>query len=138
MEDLVIYTDGASRGNPGPAGYAVVVYRENKMIFKTAVSIGKTTNNVAEYLGCIAALIAGIRLRAQRVVIKTDSQLLQRQVNGDYRTKDEWLQRLGLIVRNLMACFDRVDIVHVPREENREADSLVAAEIERHGGGTLF
>ena len=89
-----------------------------------AVYLGEATNNVAETCALILALQAALQMGRARVLVRTDSELLARQVSGEYRIKDKSLQWLHALIRNLQEGFDSFEIRHVPREENRKADRL--------------
>ena len=122
---LKIEIDGAARGNPGPAGAGVVLSdSKGKRVKELAVYLGEATNNVAESCALILALQEALRLTGRRVSVSTDSQLLARQVTGEYRVKDKQLRWLHALIRNLTEAFDEFEIRHVPREENRAADRL--------------
>lgn len=95
-----------------------------KQVKELAVYLGETTNNVAESCALILALQEALHLGGRRVSVFTDSQLLARQVTGEYRVKDKQLQWLHALIRHLIASFDRFEIQHLPREENRAADRL--------------
>ena len=95
-----------------------------KRVKELAVYLGEATNNVAESCALILALQEALHLNSRRVSVSTDSQLLARQVTGEYRVKDKQLQWLHALIRHLMGAFDRFEIRHVPREENRPADRL--------------
>ncbi|MCM8756879.1 MAG: ribonuclease HI family protein, partial [Candidatus Omnitrophica bacterium] len=92
-----MFIDGVSKGNPGEAACAGVLYQEGEVRGQFSYFLGVTTNNVAEYFGFILGLVEAIRLGYKRVCIYTDSQLLVKQIQGDYQVKDEWLRRLHLI-----------------------------------------
>ena len=122
---LVIYVDGAAKGNPGPAAVAAVAcLPDNEILTSSARGIGRATNNVAEY----RALLEGIRLArdlgAREVVFRLDSELVVRQMNGEYRIKNEALKLLAAEAEAEAACFERCVYEKVPRESNREADRL--------------
>jgi ribonuclease HI len=122
---ITAFIDGGARGNPGPAGYGVhVVDDEGNVLAELYEGIGTATNNVAEYRGLIAALEWGVAHNHTRLHIKSDSQLLVRQVNGDYRVKHEGLLPLYRQARHLMARIGQVTLEHVRREQNQEADRL--------------
>ena len=122
---LVIYVDGASRGNPGPAAFGMVIRDDSGKAVKSAGQrIGSVTNNVAEYFGLIFALQEALMLRADEVEIRTDSELVAKQFSGEYKIKDTILKALSLIVKHLERGFKLVRVVHVPREENTDADGL--------------
>lgn len=121
---LTIYVDGVSKGNPGQAGFAFVIYEAGKVVRKSGGQIGVTTNNVAEYLAFIFALVEALPLQAEGITVCSDSLLLVKQLKGEYKVKDEWLKRLHLIARKLIGLYKALEIVHIDREENREADKL--------------
>lgn len=123
---LVIYTDGGARGNPGPAAIGVVVGSK-----KYGEYIGEATNNVAEYKAVIFALKKAKALIGKKkaadveLEVNMDSELVVRQLNGDYKILDENLQPLFVEVWNLRLDFGGIIFRHVPREKNKEADGLV-------------
>jgi ribonuclease HI len=120
-----MYSDGASRGNPGPASYGAVVFdAEGHERHRTSAAIGMTTNNVAEYRGLIAGLEAALALGARRVEVRMDSELLVRQAIGRYRVRSPGLIPLHRRVLALRSRFDEVVFRHVPREQNKLADAL--------------
>jgi ribonuclease HI len=128
---LMAYTDGASRGNPGPASYgAVVLDAEGGELRAISVAIGVETNNVAEYRGAIAAVEAALELGASALELRMDSQLIVRQLEGRYRVKNAGLKPLFLKLQALLEQLDEVAIRHVPREENRRADALANAALD--------
>ncbi len=118
-----IYSDGASSGNPGPAGIGAVVIVDGK---KETLSeyIGTTTNNVAEYTALIRALELAQKRGVREVEIFLDSELIVKQLNGQYRVKNKGLQPLYKRVKTLLSRFKVLGIRHIPREENKEADTL--------------
>jgi ribonuclease HI len=125
---LIVYADGAARGNPGPAGIgAVVTDQHGRVIEEIAEGIGPATNNVAEYRAAIAGLRAAADRGARTVLLRSDSRLLIEQLAGRFRVKKPTLQRLHEEARALMKQFDDVDLEHVPRELNAEADRLANA-----------
>ena len=129
--DLVIHCDGASRGNPGPAGAgAWLTDGDGTTVAEIAEGLGETTNNVAEYTAAILGLERAAELGARTVLLRSDSQLLVHQLTGRYRVKTEHLQPLFRRVRALAAGFDRVTFEHVPREANVEADRLANAGVD--------
>lgn len=128
---VLVYTDGAARGNPGPAGAgAIVTSPEGEVLAEVAEGLGETTNNVAEYTAAIRGLEAAAAVGAREVVLRTDSQLLVHQLSGRYRVRATHLQPLHQRVRALAAGFDRVRFEHVPRERNVEADRLANAGVD--------
>ena len=121
----IIYTDGACRGNPGPSGIGVVIRDEGHQIVETrAEFIGNVTNNVAEYTALSAGLQTAISRGFTEVSLRLDSQLVVRQVLGEYRVKDTRLELLHAWVMDLLSHFDRWEIAHVRRELNALADKL--------------
>lgn len=130
MKKAVIYTDGASSGNPGPAGIGAVIQINGD---KTTISeyIGKTTNNVAEYTALIKALQYTRQKKICSVEVYTDSELLVKQIHGIYRVKNEGLIPLYNEAISLLRSFDSFSIIHVPRERNKEADSLSKEAIKK-------
>ena len=131
---VVINTDGASQGNPGPAAIGATIKDEQgKVIATISQSIGRTTNNQAEYRAIIAALEKAIGLGARQVDIRSDSELVVRQINGRYRVKKASLRPLYLRVGQLLSQLEGFTIAHVPREQNTEADSLASVALRRPG-----
>jgi ribonuclease HI len=122
---MVAYIDGGSRGNPGPAGYGVRVEDgHGEAVAELHEALGIATNNVAEYRGLIAALTWATEHDVRSLEIRSDSQLLVRQMLGVYRVKNAGLLPLFQEARALMARIGRVQFTHVPRELNVEADRL--------------
>jgi ribonuclease HI len=122
---LIINTDGLSKGNPGTAAIGATIKDERgKMLATISKRIGITTNNVAEYQALIAALQKAIKLGGTQVVIRADSELMIRQLNGRYKIKSEGLKPLYIEVTQLLAKFETVSLKHIPREQNTEADKL--------------
>lgn len=120
---LQIFTDGASLGNPGPMGIGVVIYRDGIRVEELAEYIGNGTNNVAEYTAVIRALETAHALGDMEAHLKSDSQLLVRQLNGEYKVRDPKLRPLKRKVEDL--CYGiKVHFEHIPREHNSEADAL--------------
>jgi ribonuclease HI len=136
---VIIHTDGGARGNPGPAGAGVVIVdaADGQAIFEGGLFLGRATNNVAEYKGVIAALKAAGMLGARRVTLQSDSQLLVRQINGQYRVKNAGLRPLYQQAVELAGQFDSCEFRHVRREENTVADRLVnrAIDAKKHVEG---
>ena len=120
-----ILVDGASRGNPGPAAAGVrITDPEGLVLFEEGRALGRTTNNQAEYLALLIALREAAALRARRVHVRTDSQLLVRQMTGEYRVKNPALQDLHAEAGRLARGFEAFDIEWVNREESAAADRL--------------
>lgn len=117
--------DGASRGNPGPAAYAVLIRRPTgEVLGRVKKQIGQSTNNVAEYYALIAALDYAQAHRIGKLSVRSDSELLVRQITGHYRVKSLALRQLHERARRLAGSLDYFAIEHVPREANAEADRL--------------
>ena len=123
---ITIHIDGGSRGNPGPAGVGIVLdnAETKKPLCKAGYFIGKATNNVAEYTGLIRALEQAKRLKANSLDIYSDSQLMVRQIIGQYRVKSPDLKPLYNDAIALLNQFDQWEIQHIYREQNKEADEL--------------
>lgn len=122
---LTLYTDGAARGNPGPGGAAAVIRDPRKGTLATrAEYLGRVTNNVAEYSGLLLGLACARELGATSLDVRSDSELMIRQMRGEYRVRNPRLRALHTRARELERSFRSVRYVHVPRERNREADRL--------------
>ncbi len=129
---VIIYTDGGSRGNPGPAGIGVIFTDEKgKVIKEYGQKIGRATNNEAEYEAVIFALqkakllFGNKKAKTMEIEIRTDSEFLAKQLNGQYKILDSSIEQLFLKTWNLKIDFGRVVFKYIPRSENREADKLV-------------
>src|SRR5438876_8288119 len=121
---MTINIDGAARGNPGPAAYAYVITGEGHPVIEEAGCLGSATNNVAEYTALVKALQRAAQLGGSRVHVNSDSELLVKQMNGEYRVKNEQLKDLFAEAKELCRQFDLVTIRHVPRAQNSNADRL--------------
>jgi ribonuclease HI len=122
---LIINTDGASRGNPGPAAIGIVIKDEkNKVIGRVSKRIGFTTNNVAEYTAVITALKEVSKLNADEVTLFVDSELLCRQLKGLYQVKSSALKPYYIEIIDMVKKFKSFKVNHINREYNREADRL--------------
>ena len=123
---LFIYTDGGSRGNPGPAGIGVVILDSGKKKLKEIHKyIGEATNNVAEYSALICGLEEAFALNADEIVLHMDSELIVKQLNGEYRVKDERMKTLFAKAIKELKNFKAFEIKHIDRLKNKEADKLV-------------
>jgi ribonuclease HI len=120
----VVNVDGGSRGNPGPAGYGVRIERGDGSIVELKESLAVATNNVAEYNGLLAALRWAAAEGVTRLHVRADSELLVKQMKGEYRVKNPGLQPLYDEARRLIGKIGRVTFEHVRREFNKEADRL--------------
>jgi len=122
---IVVYIDGGARGNPGPAGYGVSIQTPDGAILEELHGgLGIATNNIAEYNGLLAALQWAVDHEVSRVHVRADSELLVKQMRGEYRVKNPGLQPLYVRARLLAAQLDDVKFEHVRRELNKEADRL--------------
>lgn len=130
MNELEIYIDGASKGNPGPSGIGVVICRDSQTIKNISSFIGNTTNNVAEYTALIYGLQQGLMLKVERIKINTDSQLLYRQLKKIYKIKNPNILGLYNQVQHLISAFQEVSFNHIPREKNRGADKLASQAVK--------
>jgi ribonuclease HI len=125
---LVINCDGASRGNPGSAGAGVVIAdAHGKTIGTRSVYLGRATNNFAEYSAAIVGLQEALSLGADDILLRADSELLVKQLRGEYRVRSATLAKLHAQARGLLGKFKRVRLEHIPREQNAAADELATA-----------
>jgi len=135
MEDVMkvkLHTDGASRGNPGEAGLGVIIYgAEGQKLLEVSEYLGFTTNNVAEYRALLRGLEEARNLGATEVEIFTDSELLARQINGQYKVKNSGLIPLYQKAKELLSQFAAAQVTHVRRELNKEADRLANLAIDQ-------
>jgi ribonuclease HI len=130
-EMLTIYTDGGARGNPGPAGIGAVAYdKEGNVVFEISEYIGETTNNQAEYRAAVRALEEAKKYKAKELFFYLDSELIVKQLNGEYKVKNKGLQPLFVKIYNGCLDFKKVEFKHVKRENNKEADKLVNKAID--------
>ena len=136
-ETATIHIDGASRGNPGPAAYAVVLARPGMPVVEEADTIGKATNNIAEYTALVEGLRLATELGVKKLSIFSDSELMVKQMKGEYRVKNPELLDLYNEAKRLAAGFEKIDITHVRREQNARADELGNAALDgkprKHG-----
>jgi ribonuclease HI len=120
-----LYSDGAARGNPGPAGAgAVIVSPEGHIVAKIGKFLGDSTNNVAEYMGLILGLRRAKAMGIKELDVLSDSELLVRQLSGQYAVKAEHLKPLHDEAAQLLKTFPEVSVRHIPREENAQADAM--------------
>jgi ribonuclease HI len=138
VEIVEVQCDGGSRGNPGPAAIGAVVLDAtvDPPVLLTSISecIGTATNNVAEYKAVIEALRAAREYEPRLIRVRADSQLVIRQLEGRYKVKNEGLRPLFQEAQELLTHFDEVDLEHVRRENNVDADALVNAALDAAGG----
>lgn len=130
--ELLVWSDGAARGNPGPAGIGGLAMSPcGQRLVELSEGIGIATNNVAEYTALIRVLELASTLGYTGIVIHSDSELLVKQLNGAYRVKSPALKPLASRARQLLKGYRRVKIVHVPRNRNRESDRLANLGVDR-------
>lgn len=134
---LIVHSDGGSRGNPGPAASSFVIELNSKVIKEDSFFLGVATNNVAEY----KAVFQAVKWLAEKhknfkfkgIFFYLDSELIVRQLNGDYKTKKEDLKILNIGIKNLLTQINKeFRFIHVPRGQNKRADKLVNEELDRN------
>jgi ribonuclease HI len=130
MSNLVAYVDGGSQGNPGPAGIGIVIAPPQGPRIRIAKHIGYQDNNVAEYVALLEALQYALALKATALHVYSDSQVMVRQMTGEYKCRSPRLYSLHWTCQKLARSFD-FSISHVPREENSEANRLVNSVVRR-------
>lgn len=129
---LISFSDGGARGNPGPAGIGAVLYNEkNEIIEELSRYLGETTNNQAEYRALIMALEKAQVLGATEMECYLDSELVVKQLNREYKVKNQDLAPLFLKVHNISLAFKKISFHHVPREKNSVADGLANRAMDR-------
>lgn len=128
----IVYADGASRGNPGPAAVGAAVFDDSgREVHAVSQRIGRGTNNEAEYRAAIAGLEASLALGAKDVELRMDSELVVRQLNMVYKVRNPALRRLFGRIKDLQWRFDSLQVKHVRREQNRRADQLANEALDR-------
>jgi len=133
-EKILVFTDGGARGNPGPAAAAFVVFKNNKVLFKSARFLGKATNNIAEYTAVSDALkwLLTHRFNNQKIFFRLDSELIVNQLTGVYRVKNPGLKKYYQEIKSLTSLFkEGVFYNHVLRKENSLADKLVNEALDK-------
>jgi ribonuclease HI len=129
----VVFSDGAAKGNPGPSGAGWLIRDpEGQVRTENGKFLGHGTNNEAEYQALTSALEAALALGAEAVRVHLDSELLVRQLNGQYRVKSDRLRKFYLQAQDLLRRFREYAIIHVPREKNQDADRLANEAIKAH------
>jgi ribonuclease HI len=132
----VLWTDGAARGNPGPAGIgAILKSKTGEVLYSGSEYVGHTTNNVAEYKAVLLGLEGALAQGIKKVEVRADSELLIKQLKGEYRVKSAGLKPLYDEARKLLGRFDGVKLTHIRRELNGEADRLANQGIDRVKAG---
>ena len=131
---IYLYTDGGSRGNPGPAGIGIIILDGAKKKIKESFKyIGETTNNIAEYSALIHGLEEAFALNADEVIVNLDSELIVKQLNGEYKVKDAGMKELFGKALDILKRFGSFEIKHIDRAKNKEADKLVNKAINLAG-----
>jgi len=127
-----VYIDGGARGNPGPAAAGIIVRsaEDLSVLHASGVFLGQTTNNVAEYSGLVTGLIQAEKLKAEEAEFFSDSELLVRQMNGQYKVRNPGLIPLHRKAQKLASKFRKFSITHISREQNEQADRLVNEALE--------
>lgn len=126
------HIDGASKGNPGPAGIGYSIEKDGVILEEYSEFIGETTNNTAEYRALLAALRRLKELGGREVTVFSDSELMVRQINGLYKVKNQNLQQLHHNAIHSIREFDSFRILHVPRGQNSHADGLANRALKAH------
>ena len=125
MSKVIAYTDGASRGNPGDAGIGILLVDEKDNVIKEISDyIGQTTNNIAEYTALVKALKEALEMNFEGIEVISDSELMVKQINGEYKVKNEGLKPLYKEACELLKEFKSFTVRHVRREYNKKADEL--------------
>ena len=135
MKVFEVYSDGASSGNPGPAGIGVIIKADGSTVQTVSESIGEATNNVAEYMAVIRALKEAKALGAEYLKLRTDSELVFYQLKGEYKVKHLNLKPLHEEALGLLKSFKKVEFKVVPREDNKEADRLATSALKKIKAG---
>jgi ribonuclease HI len=130
MKQIEIYIDGASKGNPGPAGIGVIICQDGKVLKNISNYIGETTNNFAEYTALLQALEEALIMKAESVQVYSDSQLLCRQLKREYKVKSQNIIGLYSKAVALISGFKKFLITHIPRENNVGADKLATQAVK--------
>jgi ribonuclease HI len=134
--EAILWTDGAARGNPGPAGIgAILKTASGEVLAADAQYLGHTTNNVAEYKALLLGLSRALEKGIRRLEVRADSELLIKQLRGEYRVLAEGLKPLFEQAKSMLEQFEAVKLVHVRREQNSEADRLANQGVDSEGAG---
>ena len=132
VPEIVLFTDGASRGNPGLAGAGIVITDpDGGILVERSVFLGETTNNVAEYQALVIGLEEALKLSPKRVTVRMDSELIVKQINGEYRVHNPGLLPHYRRASEMLSKIGEVQVFHVRRENNRQADRLANKAIDQ-------
>lgn len=137
MKVATLYTDGGARGNPGPAGIGFVLSEIGSPVVEHGEYIGTATNNQAEYKALLAGLICAKKKKISELQCFLDSELVVKQVRGEYRVKNEELKILLDEIKKILSVFSRVTFEHVPRSKNAHADKLVNEALDAYKNNPL-
>ncbi|MDP8263894.1 MAG: ribonuclease HI family protein [Candidatus Aceula lacicola] len=127
---LRMFVDGACRGNPGPAGIGVAILDGDHIVKEISKPIGDATNNIAEYSALVFGLQEALKLKAESLEVFMDSELVCRQIAGQYKIKSQNLKFLYDQAMHLLEGFKDVKVKHVPREQNKQADKLATGSLK--------
>jgi ribonuclease HI len=136
-DSALLWVDGAARGNPGPAGAGIILRPKGTQVFAVGEYLGKATNNEAEYRALLLGMEAAASRGCEELEVLSDSELMVRQLKGEYRVKNPRLQDLYFRAVKGMAPFKRITFTHIRREENKEADRLANMAIDSKGKVSL-
>jgi ribonuclease HI len=131
-ERMKIHVDGGARGNPGPAAIGAVLDDGRQQVFISEY-IGRATNNIAEYTALQRALEKARELKADSIQVFSDSELMVKQLTGIYKVKNENIKKIYNSIKSLATGFSKIEYVHVRRQYNKEADSLVNKALDERG-----
>lgn len=135
LDKLILYTDGASLGNPGRAGIGIIICNQNRDVIRRMTEfIGINTNNVAEYMALIYALQEALYLKAKELSCFLDSELVVKQLEGSYKVKDSKLKPLYYQIKHLENFFQKVSFSYISRDRNKEADKLAKEAAKKKRG----
>lgn len=132
MKRAILFSDGGARGNPGPAGIGFILKISKSKPIEFGEYVGKATNNQAEYLAIKGGLERALKEKVSELACFLDSELVVKQLNGEYRVKNHGLRPIFEEVKELAGKFDEVTFSHVRREKNKEADRMVNEAIDKH------
>ena len=125
MDTYTLYFDGCSKGNPGLSGAGAVLFKNNEEIWSKAYFVGhKQTNNYAEYTGLLIGLQEAVKKSVKNLIVRGDSMLVIKQMNGEYKMKSKNLKELYENVKKLEKSFEKITYIHVYRDKNKRADQL--------------
>jgi ribonuclease HI len=129
----ILSVDGAARGNPGAAGAGIVLEAADGTIYRFGEYLGKATNNVAEYSALIIGMKKAAELGVRKLKVRSDSELIVKQLNGQYKVKSPHLQDLYFSAIKEISSFEKISFMHVPREQNKEADRMANLAVDAKG-----